>query len=145
MLAAYLPGEVFTLNILRWPSCDGINYLSMRDYPGQGEALIGWYDAFFDAKPALGEVPPFSVLMSTTPCLAKFPKFLWTSNETFTARLLVRNELADAIPAGTRWRWSFGIHSGWAVAEKSILRANLRTWAAFPWSFPASPRRAVRN
>ena len=27
MLAAYLPGEVFTLNILRWPSCDGINEL----------------------------------------------------------------------------------------------------------------------
>ena len=114
-----------TEGFLRTPSCDGINYLSMRDYPGQGEALIGWYDAFFDAKPALGEVPPFSVLMSTTPCLAKFPKFLWTSNETFTARLLVRNELADAIPAGTRWRWSFGIHSGWAVAERPIPAGEL--------------------
>lgn len=109
-----------TEGFLRTPSCNGIDYLSMRDYPGQGEALIGWYDAFFDAKPALGEVPPFSVLMSTTPCLAKFSKFLWTSNETFTARLLVRNELADAIPAGTRWRWSFGIHGGWAEAKKPI-------------------------
>ena len=114
-----------TEGLLRTPSCDGIDYLSMRDYTGQGEALIGWYDAFFDAKPALGEVPPFSVLMSTTPCLAKFAKFLWTSNETFTARLLVRNELADAIPAGTRWRWSFGIHSGWAVAEKPIPAGEL--------------------
>ena len=114
-----------TEGFLRTPSCDGIDYLSMRDYTGQGEALIGWYDAFFDAKPALGEVPPFSILMSTTPCLAKFPKFLWTSNETFTARLLVRNELADAIPAGTRWRWSFGIHSGWAVAEKPIPAGEL--------------------
>lgn len=114
-----------TEGFLRTPSCDGINFLSMRDYPGQGEALIGWYDAFFDAKPALGEVPPFSVLMSTTPCLAKFPKFLWTSNETFRARLLVRNELADAIPAGTRWRWSFGIHGGWAVAAKSIPAGEL--------------------
>ena len=114
-----------TEGFLRTPSCDGIDFLSMRDYPGQGEALIGWYDAFFDAKPALGEVPPFSVLMSTTPCLAKFPKFLWTSNETFTARLLVRNELADAIPAGTRWRWSFGIHSGWAVAAKPIPAGEL--------------------
>ena len=114
-----------TEGFLRTPSCDGIDYLSMRDYTGQGEALIGWYDAFFDAKPALGEVPPFSVLMSTTPCLAKFPKFLWTSNETFTARLLVRNELAEAIPAGTRWRWSFGRHAGWAEAKKPIPAGEL--------------------
>ena len=114
-----------TEGFLRTPSCNGIEYLSMRDYTGQGEALVGWYDAFFDAKPALGEVPPFSVLAGATPCLAKFPKFLWTSNETFTARLLVRNELADAIPAGTRWRWSFGAHSGWAAAEKPIPAGGL--------------------
>ncbi|MBR6733198.1 MAG: hypothetical protein IKL96_02240 [Kiritimatiellae bacterium] len=114
-----------TEGFLRTPSCDGINYLAMRDYTGQGEALIGWYDAFFDAKPALGEVPPFSVLMSTVPCLAKFPKFLWTSNETFTARLLVRNELAEAIPAGARWRWSFGVHGGWAEAKKPIPAGEL--------------------
>jgi hypothetical protein len=114
-----------TEGFLRTPSCNGIDYLSMRDYTGQGEALIGWYDAFFDAKPALGEVPPFSVLMSTVPCLAKFPKFLWTSNETFMARLLVRNELAEAIPAGTRWRWSFGRHAGWAVAQKPIPAGEL--------------------
>ena len=114
-----------TEGFLRTPSCDGIDFLSMRDYTGQGEALIGWYDAFFDAKPALGEVPPFSVLMDTVPCLAKISKFLWTSNETFTARLLVRNELAEAIPAGTRWRWSFGSHAGWAVAGKPIPAGEL--------------------
>ena len=114
-----------TEGFLRTPSCDGIDYLSMRDYTGQGEALVGWYDAFFDAKPALGEVPPFSVLMGTTPCLAKFPKFLWTTNETFAARLLVRNELAEAIPAGTRWRWSLGPHTGWATADKPVPAGEL--------------------
>lgn len=114
-----------TEGFLRTPSCNGIDYLSMRDYTGQGEALIGWYDAFFDAKPALGEVPPFSTLMSTTPCLAKFPKFLWTTNETFTARLLVRNELADAIPAGTRWRWSLGTYAGWAEAKEPVPAGTL--------------------
>ena len=133
-----------TEGFLRTPSCDGIDYLSMRDYTGQGEALIGWYDAFFDAKPALGEVPPFSVLMSTTPCLAKFPKFLWTSNETFTARLLVRNELADAIPAGTRWRWSLGAHSGWAEAKKPIPAGELADLGAVsvPLDEFAAPSRA---
>lgn len=109
-----------TEGLLRTPSCDGITFLSMRDYPGQGEALVGWYDAFFDAKPALGEVPPFSVLTSTVPCLARFSKFLWTSNEIFKAELLVRNETALSIPQGTRWRWSFGSHEGWVSAAKPI-------------------------
>ena len=108
-----------TEGLLRTPSCDGIVYLGMRDYTGH-EGLAGWYDAFFDAKPALGEVPPFSVLMSTTPCLAKIPKFIFTPDETFTANLLVRNELAVAIPAGTLWHWSFGAHCGWAKAKSAI-------------------------
>ncbi|MBO4287713.1 MAG: hypothetical protein J5985_06060 [Kiritimatiellae bacterium] len=114
-----------TEGFLRTASCNGIEYLDLRDYTGQGEALIGWYDAFFDAKPALGEVPPFSNLMRPVPCLAKFAKFLWTTNETFTARLLVRNGLAEEIPQGTRWRWSFGSHGGWAVAGKPIPPGEL--------------------
>ena len=109
-----------TEGFLRTPSCSGIEFLDVRDYTGQGEALVGWYDAFFDAKPALGEVEPFSGLMRPVPFLAKFGKFLWTTNETFTARLLVRNGLAAPIPAGTRWRWSFGPKTGWAVAAEPI-------------------------
>ncbi len=133
-----------TEGFLRTPSCDGITFLSMRDYTGQGEALVGWYDAFFDAKPALGEVAPFSALMSTVPCLAKFPKFLWTSNETFKAELLVRNETASSLPKGTRWRWTFGRHQGWACAERSINAGELAKVGeiSVPLSSFDVPRRA---
>ena len=31
-------------SFLRTPSCAGIQLLSMQDYQGQGEALIGWLD-----------------------------------------------------------------------------------------------------
>ena len=109
-----------TEGLLRTASCNGIEYLQMRDYTGQGEALTGWYDAFFGAKPALGEVPPFSSFNAPLVCLAKFAKFVWTDGELFKARLLVRNMLSEDIPAGTRWRWSLGHRSGWAVAEKPI-------------------------
>ena len=114
-----------TEGLLRTPSCAGIAYLDLRDYTGQGEALVGWYDAFFDAKPALGEVAPFSSLMRPVPFLARFSKFLWTTNETFTARLMVRNGLDTAIPQGTRWRWSVGSREGWAVAAKAIAPGEL--------------------
>ena len=109
-----------TEGFLRTPSCAGVEFLDVRDYTGQGEALVGWYDAFFDAKPALGEVPPFSELMRPVPFLAKMCKFLWTTSETFEARLCVRNGLATEIPAGTRWRWAFGPHEGWVSATEPV-------------------------
>lgn len=114
-----------TEGFLRTPSCCGVEFLDLRDYTGQGEALVGWFDAFFDAKPAMGEVPPFSGLMRPVPFLAKFRKFVWTTNETFEAQLMVRNGLSEPIPAGTRWRWSFGPKGGWAVALEEIPAGTL--------------------
>ncbi|MBQ4198309.1 MAG: hypothetical protein II649_00350, partial [Kiritimatiellae bacterium] len=133
-----------TESFLRTPSCNGIDFLDVRDYTGQGEALVGWYDAFFDAKPALGEVPPFSDVMRPVAHLAKFSKFLWTSNETFEAKLLVRNCLAGDIPAGTRWHWSFGARDGWAVAEKAIPAGGLANVGrlSMPLADFSAPRRA---
>lgn len=69
-----------TEGLLRTPSCNGIDYLQMRDYTGQGEALTGWYDAFFDAKPTLGELPPFTAFNAPVVNLAKISKFVWTSD-----------------------------------------------------------------
>ena len=37
-------------NLLRTPSCAGFQMLSMTDYSGQGEALVGWLDSFWDSK-----------------------------------------------------------------------------------------------
>ena len=114
-----------TEGFLRTPSCAGVEFLDLRDYTGQGEALVGWYDAFFDAKPALGEVAPFSSLMRPVPFLARFAKFAWTTDETFVARLFVRNGLAVPIPSGTCWRWSFGAKSGWATAARDVPAGEL--------------------
>jgi len=68
-------------SFLRTPSCAGIQLLGINDYPGQGEALIGWLDAFWDSK-NITTPKAFRKHFNTTVPLARFEKFVWTNNET---------------------------------------------------------------
>ncbi len=69
---------------LRSPGCAGVSWLSLQDFPGQGEALVGWLDTFYESK---GLVTPeqFRRYSSPTVPLARFKKFVWTNDETFAA------------------------------------------------------------
>ncbi len=68
-------------SFLRTPSCAGIQLLGINDYPGQGEALIGWLDAFWDSK-NITTPKEFRKHFNTTVPLARFKKFIWTNDET---------------------------------------------------------------
>jgi len=72
---------------LRTPSCAGLQLLDVRDYTGQGEALVGWLDAFFDAKAGVSELPPFSSVLRPVVFLARMEKFVLSAAETFAAEL----------------------------------------------------------
>lgn len=73
---------------LRSPGCSGVSWLSMQDFPGQGEALVGWLDALYESK---GIVTPerFRRYSNATVPLARFKKYVWTSAETFQATVQV--------------------------------------------------------
>ena len=107
-------------SFLRTPSCAGLQLLDIRDYTGQGEALIGWLDADFGAKKALSEVAPISSVFRDVPTLARFKKYTWTVGENFEAKLLVRNLTDEAIPAGMRYRWSFAGRSGYMELKNAL-------------------------
>lgn len=68
-------------SFLRTPSCAGIQLLGINDYPGQGEALIGWLDAFWDSK-NITTPKEFKKHFNTTVPLARFNKFVWSNDET---------------------------------------------------------------
>ena len=70
---------------LRTPNFGGTQVLQLNDFPGEGEALIGLLDSFFDSK---GILTPqeFREFFSETVPLLRFSKFVWTAGETFTAR-----------------------------------------------------------
>ena len=88
-------------SFLRTPSCAGVELLNIQDFTGQGEALVGWRDAFYDLKPAYATMAPFATVWHAglNP-LARMEKFTWTQGETFRARLQVRNLTDRTVRAG---------------------------------------------
>ncbi|WP_338395233.1 glycoside hydrolase family 2 TIM barrel-domain containing protein [Fulvitalea axinellae] len=96
-----------TESFLRTPSCAGVQLLSMQDYQGQGEALIGWLDAFWDSK---GIIKPenFREHFDTAVPLLRMKKFVWENDEIFRAKAQLsyhgdgslRNECAWRIQDG---------------------------------------------
>ena len=85
---------------LRTPGLGGFQLLDLHDYSGQGTALVGLLDAFWDSK---GFVSPeeFRRFCSPTVILARLPKVIWEEGETMRIPLEVchytHNDLADAV------------------------------------------------
>lgn len=71
---------------LRTPGFGGFQLLDLHDFPGQGTALVGVLDPFWDSKPYItsGEFRRFCA--ATVP-LARLPKRTYTTNETLQAEL----------------------------------------------------------
>ncbi|MHC4912975.1 MAG: sugar-binding domain-containing protein, partial [Planctomycetota bacterium] len=69
---------------LRTPGFGGFQLLDLHDFPGQGTALVGVLDPFWDSK---GYVTPeeYSRFSCETVPLARMEKRIWTSDETFRA------------------------------------------------------------
>lgn len=70
--------------LLRTPNCGGFQLLDLHDFPGQGTALVGILDPFWESK---GLISPeeFREFCSSTVPLLRFPKREYYNNETFTA------------------------------------------------------------
>ena len=73
---------------MRTPDYAGFQLLALNDYTGQGTALVGILDAFFDEKGYI-DAPAFRRFCSPTVPLARIPKFTYTNAETFRADIEV--------------------------------------------------------
>ena len=112
-------------SFLRTPSCAGLQLLSVQDYTGQGEALVGWRDPFYALKTAYADKPAFNTVWGERNFLARFGKFDWTVGETFRAKLLFRNLSDRTVSAGTRWTWTCAGRSGEVVSAADIAPGAL--------------------
>lgn len=75
---------------LRTPESAGYSLLSMVDYPGQGEALVGWVDPFYDNKNFMTP-EEFVMFGNHTVPLLLFDKYVWEDGEMFSAEIEVAN------------------------------------------------------
>lgn len=71
---------------LRTPNYAGFQLLALNDYSGQGTALVGPLDVFFEEKGYV-TADEFREFCSPTVLLARIPKFTYWDDEPFTATL----------------------------------------------------------
>jgi hypothetical protein len=73
---------------LRTPGFAGFQLLDLHDFPGQGTALVGVLDPFWDTKGYV-EGKEYSQFCNRTVPLARMDKLVWTNEETFKASIEV--------------------------------------------------------
>ena len=68
---------------LRTPGNGGTQLLSLNDFPGQGSALVGVTDVFWEPKEYI-TAEEFRRFFSPTVPIARFPKFVYSNDEQLT-------------------------------------------------------------
>ncbi len=101
--------------MLRTPQLGGFQLLDLHDFPGQGTALIGVLDPFWEPKPYVtgkqfkrfcGPVVPLARLQSRT----------WTNDQTLTAEVQVY-QFGKADLPGQEVQWTLRTDDGQTVGE----------------------------
>lgn len=88
---------------LRTPKYAGFQLLSLNDYSGQGTALVGVTDVFFDKKGYCDE-NQFGEFCAPIVPLAKFPKFTYQTNETLEVDVEL-SQFSDKEMKGVTPQW----------------------------------------
>ena len=114
-------------SFLRTPSCAGLQLLNVQDYTGQGEALVGWRDPFYDLKSGFKGMAPFSSVWGPVSFLARFPRFTYVAGETFRARLQIRNLTEKTLPKGARYFYVLSGKRGEIALPEDIEAGSVKT------------------
>ncbi len=85
---------------LRTPHYAGFQLLGLNDYSGQGTALVGVLDVFWDEKGYIS-APEWRRFCAPTVPLARMPKFVYTNAETLSADVEVAHYGPAPLPSAT--------------------------------------------
>ncbi|MDA8377073.1 MAG: twin-arginine translocation signal domain-containing protein [Planctomycetia bacterium] len=110
---------------LRTDPLGGFEVLDSCDFPGQGTALVGWLDAFWDSK---GLITPeaFRRFCGPTVCLLRMSKREWTATENFTAEAQVSHFGPHALEQVHPF-WSLADSHGHVLSRGQWPRTNIKT------------------
>ncbi len=116
----------------------GFQLLDLHDFPGQGTALIGILDAFWDSK---GLVTPAEHRMYCQPAvpLLRFEKATWRNGETFTAKAETANFSGGTLK-GITPSWTVKTAAGQLVFSGKLSKQDIPEGTgqqlgefSFPW------------
>ncbi len=107
---------------LRTQGMAGFQLLDLQDFPGQGTALVGVLDAFMDDKGVI-EREKWLESSNDVTLLLRFPKYVWTTSETYQANIHVANYGRDDLDKSLRW--TIKNKDGVAIQEETITNKNI--------------------
>ena len=99
---------------LKTPSFDGFQLLQLQDFPGQGTALVGLLNAFWESKGSIS-AEEFRQFNSEVVPLIRFGKAVYENGETFSASMEVANFFKEM--TGQTLEWKIINESGETVKE----------------------------
>ena len=105
---------------LRTPGFAGFQMLQLHDFPGQGTALVGILNPFFESK---GYVTPeeFRMFCNETVPLARMEKLVYKNNETFKADIEVAHFGRAPLRNVT---FVFGVNDGKEVLKRDSVKVG---------------------
>jgi hypothetical protein len=112
-------------NLLRTPGYAGFSLLDLHDYPGQGTALIGLLDPFWDSKGFIKPEEHKRYCGATVPLL-RFPKRTYSTAESFSAKAQVAHFGPVDLP-GVQPEWTIRGEKGQVIANGSLPTLKLVT------------------
>ncbi len=112
---------------LKTKGISGFQLLDLHDFPGQGTALVGLLDAFWDSKGLIKD-NEFRMFCSPVVPLLRFSKATYTNNETFTADIQIANYGNEALKGKTLiWKIADGetvLKQGSTLLSDLIIGVN---------------------
>lgn len=108
---------------LRTPGFAGFQLLDLHDFPGQGTALIGVLNPFWEEKGYV-TAAEFSTFCNQTVPLLRMPKMVYLNNETFVAKAEVAH-YGSAPLKQTHVSWKISRTDGSLVAEGKPVQRDL--------------------
>jgi len=115
---------------LRTERFGGFQLLDLHDFPGQGTALVGVLDAFWDSK---GYITPEEYHRFCGPIvpLARLKKMVFTTDETLEAELLLSHFAPRDFPQ-LRPTWTLKTVAGKIVAEGKLSARKVSAYGLRP-------------
>lgn len=107
---------------LKTPSFDGFQLLQLQDFPGQGTALVGLLNAFWESKGAIS-AEEFRKFNSEVVPLIRFEKAVYDSGENFTATLEMANFYQEM--ANQKINWTITGINEQIITRGTIENVNL--------------------
>jgi hypothetical protein len=116
--------------IIRTRDYAGYSLLDIHDYPGQGTAMIGFLDAFWDSKGLIRPAEHRGYAGATVPLL-RMPKRTYTQKEAFEARVEISHFGQASLPAAETV-WSITNEDGALVSNGSLPPQDVKTGQLTP-------------